>query len=437
MSLIPTSAGFTSINLLNVNALYIQGVLFDTSVDAGLQAQINAINNQLTQIDAVVDRFDVTGLPAPNLCVITTATTNQALKTLIDNINVNIAQLNKFDLTALPASPPGACIITPTTTNQALKALIDTNTGNITTIQGQITSINNSITAINTKLAHFSTFNYGTDVMSGIADSTGFAAAVSGGSQAGNGLFVYPNTTSQTAQIQLRSDNSKEILIRGGEKVGIFGGNDGTIVNRNIVEIGDATDDIRIGRNQAVGSFPLIKIGVDSGPGGNASTTTFQGDMYVSSFSAYVPGLTPVLYADTTPGVKLGNVNNLTTDPTFSGLDVIGVGVAPITLSAATGVIAVTSLVGGITMTTGAGLMSLACGAGGFSLSTGAGALSMNTGAGLMNLATSSANIEMSTLTGNVSIGPGKATGGRVFAATAPCGEPRAVVFGAQSRGMA
>jgi hypothetical protein len=100
MSLIPTSAGFTSINLLNVNALYIQGVLFDSSVDAGLQAQIDAINAQLLNIDAVVDKFDVTGLPNPNTCIITTATTNQALKTLIDNINVNIAELNKFDLTA-------------------------------------------------------------------------------------------------------------------------------------------------------------------------------------------------------------------------------------------------------------------------------------------------------------------------------------------------
>lgn len=332
--------------------------------------------------------------------------------TAIQNINTQIASLNKLDLTALPAAPPGACIITPTTTNQALKGLIDTNANNITTIQGQITTINNSITAINLKLAHFSTFNYGADVMSGIADSTGFAAAVSAGSQVGNGLFVYPNSTSQSAQIQLVSAEAKDILIRGGFRTIIKGGTNGTITNRNFIDIGDETDEIKIGRNHAVAKFPLIKIGVDSGVGGNASTTTLAGDVYFSSYSVFVPGLTPVLYADTTPGVKLGNANNFTSDPTFSGLDVIGVGIAPITLTGVTGVVAVTALLGGITMTTGVGIMALQCGAGGFSLSTGAGALSMNTGAGLMNLATSSANIEISTLTGNVSIGPGKAVGG-------------------------
>ena len=77
MSLIPTSAGFTNINVLNVNALYIQGQLFDSAIDAGLQAQIDAINAQLLNIDAVVDKFDVSGLPNPNKCIITTATTNQ------------------------------------------------------------------------------------------------------------------------------------------------------------------------------------------------------------------------------------------------------------------------------------------------------------------------------------------------------------------------
>ena len=409
LSNLQSNGGVTTIPILNVNALYVGGVLYDEGTNqsvAGLQAQINQINNEINQIEAITNRIDFNTAPAlvGNL-VITETNKNSVLLTAIQSINTQIADLNKFDLTAISASPPGAIIITPTTTNQALKALIDT-------INGQIASINNSITAINLKLAHFSTFNYGADVMSGIADGTGFAAAVSGGSAAGNGLFVYPNTTSQSTQISLISDTSKDINIRGGYRTTIKGGTNGSISSRNIIDIGDETDEIKIGRNQGLAKFPLIKIGVDSGLGGNASTTTFQGDVYFSSYSAYVPGLTPVLYADTTPGVKLGNANNFTSDPTFSGLDVIGVGVAPITLSAATGVIAVTALAGGIAMTTGLGLMALQCGAGGFSLSTGAGALSMNTGAGLMNLATSSANIEMSTLTGNVSIGAGKAVGG-------------------------
>lgn len=119
-----TSAGFQSISLLNVNALYIQGVPFNNN-QPSLQAEIDAINAQLVGIEAVTNKIDTTGLTLPPPCVITNATTNQALKTLIDNINVNIGALNKLDLSALPAAPPASCTITPTTTNQALKTLID------------------------------------------------------------------------------------------------------------------------------------------------------------------------------------------------------------------------------------------------------------------------------------------------------------------------
>lgn len=404
MSLIPTSAGFTTINLLNVNALYIQGQLFDSAVDAGLQAQIDAINAQLLNIDAVVDKFDVSGLPNPNLCVITTATTNQALKTLIDNINVDVSKLNQFDLSALPAAPPANVVITTATTNQALKALIDTNAGNITTLQNDVTSINNSITAINTKIAHWNNFTLGSDSMCGVNDGTGFAVALSG-SASGNGIFVYPNTTSSTAQIQLASAQDKEILIRGGDAVKIYGGNDGSMTTRNVIDIGDVTDRIEIGRNQVVSvppKYSLISIGVDTSIEGSASTTEVEGDIYFSSYSVYAPGLTPCLVAETTNPAKLGNTNNYTTSLNLTGLDVVETA----------GIITLTALVGGIVLTTGGGAMALNCGAGGFALSTGAGALSMNTGAGIMNLATSSAPIEMSTLTGNISIGPGKAVGG-------------------------
>jgi hypothetical protein len=466
-----TSAGFQSISLLNVNALYIQGVEFNDN-QPSLQAEIDAINAQLVGIEAVTNKIDTTGLTLPPQCIITNATTNQALKTLIDNINVDIAKLDKFDLTglpapqtciittattnqalqsqidgivvgfdqkfdlsAMPAAPPASIIITPTTTNQALKTLIDANTAVLdkfdltamaaappatititptTTNQALktlIDNINTAITAINTKIAHWNNFTFGSDSMCGVNDGTGFAVALSG-SAAGNGIFVYPNTTSQSGQIQLVSAQDKDINIRGGYRTTIKGGANGTILSRNFIDIGDETDEIKIGRNQAVGSFPLINIGVDSGVGGSASTTNVEGDIYFSSYSLFTPGLTPVLCAETTNPAKLGNTNNYTSDPTFSGLDVIGVGAAPITLSALTGVIAITALAGGMTLTTGLGIMNLACGAGGFALSTGAGALSMNTGAGLMNLATSSANIEMSTLTGNISIGPGKAAGG-------------------------
>ena len=468
-----TSAGFQSISLLNVNALYIQGVPFNDN-QPSLQAEIDAINAQLVGIEAVTDKINTSGLTLPPQCIITNATTNQALKTLIDNINVDIAKLNKFDLTglpapqtciittattnqalqtqidnitigfdqkfdlsAIPANPPGAIIITPTTTNQALKTLIDANTAVLdkfdltamaaappatititpaTTNQALkilIDNINTAITAINNKIAHFSTFNYGADVMSGIADGTGFAAAVTGGADYpnGNGIWIRPNSTTQTEQIVMATAYQKEILIRGGNAVKIYGGDDGTITTRNIVELGDKTDVIKIGTNNGgLTDFPEVEIGVDGTLGiTRDSSTTLKGDVYfsdqVSTSGIYnIAPYTPVLVADTVPGVNFGNCNNFTTDPTFSGLDVVApAGVAPITLSAGIGLIALTALAGGITLTTGAGAMSLACGAGGFSLST---------GAGLMNLATSSANIEMGTLTGNISIGPGKSVGG-------------------------
>ena len=450
LSNLQSAGGVTTIPILNVNALYIGGVLYDESdhaVDtAGLQAQINQINTEITQIEAITNRIDFTQAPLlvgdlvvtndnknsvlltaiqnlqssigelnkldlsalPSIpagaCVITTPTTNQALKALIDAHDTNIA---KFDLTAIPAVPTGAIIITPTTTNQALKILID--------------NINTSITNINNKIAHFSTFNYGADVMSGIADSTGFAVAVSGGSASGNGIFVYPNTTSVTEQIKLECAQDKEIFIRGGDAVKIYGATNGSIGDRNRVEIGDSSDIIALGVNSTATLFPEIEIGVD----GVAltkldSSTTIKGDLYFSAQAAdsgvyNVLPYTPVLIADTTPGLDFGNCNKFTTDPTFSGLDVVStdpLSIAPITLSAlvgaipitaAAGLISLTALAGGITLATGAGVMTINCGAGGFFL---------NSGAGVMNFASGAGNINATTIAGDIVLGAGKAVGG-------------------------
>ena len=441
------NSGITNFNVLNTNALYIQGIKVDFgATNAYLQGEIDAIEQQLVGISAITSRIDfnqptplvgnlviteenknsvlltaiqnintqigslnkldLTALPAipTGACVITPTTTNQALKTLIDNIDVS--GLDKFDLTAIPAVPAGAIVITPTTTNQALKALIDT-------INGQITTINN-------QLAHFSTFNYGADVMSGIADSTGFACAVSGGSAAGNGLFVYPNNTSVTEQIKLVSAQDKEIFIRGGDAVKIYGASNGSIGDRNRVEIGDATDVIAIGVNHGgLVDFPEIEIGCDGVPLSSLdSSTTLKGDVYFSDQASTtgiynVAPYTPVMVADTAAGVNFGNCNNFTTDPTFSGLDVLATaGIAPITLtagvgnipiSAGAGLISLTALAGGITLATGAGIMTINCGAGGFFL---------NSGAGVMNFASGVGNINATTIGGDIVLGAGKAVGG-------------------------
>jgi hypothetical protein len=449
------NSGITNFNVLNTNFLYIQGIAVDFgATNAYLQGEIDAIEQQLVGITAITNRIDFNTAPAlignlvitednknsvlltaiqnintqigslnkldltalPSVpagaCVITPTTTNQALKVLIDNIDVS--GLDKFDLTAIPAVPAGAIIITPTTTNQALKALIDTNTGAISTINGQISTINGQITAINNKLAHFSTFTYGSDTMSGIADGTGFACAVSSGSQSGNGIFVYPNNSTQTEQIQLISANDKNILLRGGDQVGIFGSSTASMTNRTLIDIGDKTDIIHIGRNHNTLEYPEIDIGVDYNVTtfASASTTNFEGDIYFSSYAFYPVGVTPCLVAETTNPAKLGNTNNYSSDLYLTGLDVVGGGVAPITLtavtgaipiSAALGLISLTALAGGITLATGAGIMTINCGAGGFFL---------NSGVGVMNFASGSGNINTTTIAGDIVLGAGKAVGG-------------------------
>lgn len=424
------NSGITNFNVLNTNFLYIQGLRVDFfQSEQFLQGEIDAIEQQIVTINSIVNRIDFTQAPAlVGDLVITEDNKNSVLLTAIQALQSQIGNINKLDLTALPAAPPASCIITPTTTNQALKSLIDTNTSNIatntsniSTIQGQITTINNNISAINAKLAHFSTFNYGADVMSGIADGTGFAAAVTNGADYpnGNGIWVRPNTTTQTEQIVMATAYDKEILIRGGNAVKIYGGDDGSITNRNLVELGDKTDNIKIGTNNGgVTDYPTIDVGVDGTLGVTRdSTLNLNGDIYFSRSASstgatYIAPYTPVLVADTSVGVSFGNCNNFTTDPTFSGLDVVAIaGIAPITLTAgvgnipvtaAVGLISLTALAGGITLATGAGIMTLNCGAGGFLL---------NGGAGVMNFAGGSADINMTTITSNITLGAGKGLG--------------------------
>jgi hypothetical protein len=413
-------------------------VLYDEADHAqdvsGLQAQINQINTEITQIEAITDRIDFTQSPLlVGDLVVTNDNKNSVLLTAIQNLQSSIGELNKLDLSALPSIPAGACVITTPTTNQALKALIDGHDANIakfdltampaappasititpaTTNQALkilIDNINTSITNINTKIAHWNNFTFGSDSMCGVNDGTGFAVALSG-SASGNGIFVYPNNTSVTEQITLVSAQDKEIFIRGGDAVKIYGATNGSIGDRNRVEIGDSSDIIALGVNSTATLFPEIEIGVD----GTAlikldSSTTIKGDLYfsnqVASTGIYnVMPYTPVMVADTHPTADFGNCNNFTTDPTFSGLDVLApAGLAPITLSAGIGLIMITALAGGITLQTGGGVMTLSCGAGGFFL---------NSGVGVMNFASGSGNINTTTISGDIVLGAGKAVGG-------------------------
>ena len=66
----------------------------------------------------------------------------------IQALQQSVGNINKLDLSALPNAPPASCIITTTTTNQALKSLIDTNTSNISTLTTKVTDLSNNVTTL-------------------------------------------------------------------------------------------------------------------------------------------------------------------------------------------------------------------------------------------------------------------------------------------------
>ena len=414
---VPSAGGFINIPLLNVNFLYIQGqpfVDFSGSI-AYLQQEIDQIDNQVTALEAVVDRIDLTGLTGD--LVITNDNKNSVLLTAIQALQGSIGSINKLDLSALPNAPPASCIITPTTTNQALKSLIDTNTTNITNLttkvtdlSNNVTSINTSITAINAKLAHISvwTVSGGSTTMTGIRDGTGFAVDLSA-DDSSNGLFVYPNGDSHNSQIRLETSNDKKLYLRGGGAVEIYGGTNGSITSRNAIFIGDYTDNIKIGSFTNQTQYPLIEIG-DAGAGLLASTTRLKGDVYLTQ-NATTNAYDQLVYASGNPAT-IGKLNN-TTSPTLSGLTVTTVAGFPL--------VSITQLFGAITLTTGAGLISLITGVGGINLTCGGGAVTINTGggamsiacgAGVLNMASGTGTSNWTTANGDVYIGAGKGTGG-------------------------
>jgi len=426
------SAGLVSFNILNVNALYIEGVLFDGDT-ANLQAEIDAINATLTNtILPITNRIDLTALTG-NL-IITETNKNSVLLTAITNINTQIAGFNKFDLTGLTGV--GSCVITNATTNQALNSLITTNTSNIATntsnistntsniatnttniatntsaiasINSQISSINTSIGAINAKLAHFATWSWGSNTFSGIKDGTGFAVALGSGSQYDdNGVYVYQNDSDQTAQIRIQTQNAKQLYMSGGSAVLIYAGSNGTIINRNLVRVGAEADHIQIGTLSDATKYPLISIGtplLSLLP----SRTNMGGDWYFGSTPPSIYDC--MIKADGVLGINYEKLST-TTKPFLEGLNVV----APL------GLINLSALVGGITLNAGAGILALNCGLGSISLSagggsisanTGGGALSLNSGAGVMNFASSTSNINTTTLNADIYLGAGKGAGG-------------------------
>ena len=424
-----SSSGLTTINVLNVNSLFIRGVPFldltgAGSTDASLQAQITqlnaeiaVINGEIASIQAITNRIDLTGLTG-NL-VITDGNKNSVLLGYITTLQGQVATLQ-------------AQIVTIQGDITTLQGQVATIQGQITTIQGQIATIQGQIATIQATIAHFSTWNdwvapgsvQQAVTMSGIRDGTGFAVALDN-NQNGNGLYIYPEENPGTEalagapQIRMETQNGRQLYMRGGSSVEIYAGSDSTIFERNAIFIGDTNDNIKIGSFNEIGGYALIEIGAGYVDGGNASTTILKGEIQCPTLAPVVP----TIYTDI---VNLGLGPNYTlsttTDPTLSGLDIISITgeLAPVTITCPTGLIQVsagagaidlTALAGGIFLTTGAGALDLTTGLGAMTFSTGAGAMEMSTGAGLFSIQTGAGDIDAKTTNGNITIGAGQAGG--------------------------
>ena len=301
--------------------------------------------------------------------------------------------------TAIAANTTAIANNTTNITNNTTS--ITANTSAISTAQTNINNNGNSIIAANQKNGRIDSWTYATgNIMTGIRDGTGFACALGNGESNQNGIFCYRNDSDQTAQIRIESQNQKQIYMRGGSAVLMYGGSDGTILARNLVRVGDTTDNVQIGSLASGLDFPLIHLGTDVGVG---SVTHLRGRLYLSQpISIY----DCVLRASGIVGPENGRIST-TSSPAFSGLSVIDPA-GSIGLTAVLGAVNVNAGVGAITLTALLGGISAQTTAGAITYQTGLGAISFSTGAGPVNIATGSGNMNFTTISSPIYIGAGK-----------------------------
>jgi len=327
----------------------------------------------------------------------------------IANANANIATNTTAIAAAGVSISAATAAIAANTTNIATNTTnISTNTTNITantsaisTAQTNINNNGNAIIAAGLKNGRIDSWTYATgNIMTGIRDGTGFACALGNGASNQNGIFCYRNDSDQTAQIRIESQNQKQIYMRGGSAVLVYGGSDGLITARNLVRIGDETDNVQIGSLASGIRFSLIHLGTDEGVG---SVTNLRGRLYLSqSVSVY----DCVLRASGIVGPENGRIST-TSSPAFSGLSVIDPA-GSIGLTAVLGAVNVNAGVGAITLTALVGGISAQTSAGAISYQTGLGPISFSTGAGPVNIATGGGNMNLTTISSNIYIGAGK-----------------------------
>jgi len=305
----------------------------------------------------------------------------------------------------------GATVTALSTDYNGTKAQVATNTSGVQAVTQNVFAINTRLMnyeatvtqsqTVATRTADLEQWQWQSHNMAGYRSGRGFACAVTGGDQDGNGLFVYPNGSNYgQAQIRIETENGKQLYMRGGSATLIYGGADGDILNRNLVDIGDIADNIKIGRSANGFKFPLIQIGSNDGLN---STTQMLGRWYFSTGISIYNGL---VTASGIAGPENGKLST-TTSPFLSGLSVLAP-VGTVDIITLVGAITLTALAGGIIAQTGAGAISYSTGAGACTFQTGAGAVAIQSGSGVVNISSGSGKVNVTTIDNDIFIGAGK-----------------------------
>jgi hypothetical protein len=347
-----------------------------------------------------------------NTQVATNTASIGALQGVVSANTANIATVTS-GLVAVGATATalGATVTALSTDYNGTKAQVATNTSgvqvvtqNVFNITTRLANYETTVTqsqTVATRTADLEQWQWQNHNMAGYRTGRGFAVAVTGGDQDGNGIFVYPNGSDYgQAQIRIETENGKQLYMRGGSATLIYGGADGDITNRNLIDIGDVADNIKIGRSCSGLKFPLIQIGSNDGLN---STTQMLGRWYFSTGISVYNGL---VTASGIVGPENGKLST-TTAPFLSGLTVLAPA-GSVDLAAVVGAITLTALVGGIIAQTGAGAISYSTGAGACTFQTGAGAVAIQSGTGVVNISSGSGKVNVTTIDNDIFIGAGK-----------------------------
>ena len=160
----------------------------------------------------------------------TQVTTNTAsIGALQGEVGVNTANIATVTsgLVAVVATAAalGATVTALSTDYNGTKAQVATNTSGVQAVTQNVFAINTRLTnyeatvtqsqTVATRTADLEQWQWQSHNMAGYRSGRGFACAVTGGDQDGNGLFVYPNGSNYgQAQIRIETENGKQLYMR-------------------------------------------------------------------------------------------------------------------------------------------------------------------------------------------------------------------------------